>query len=170
MTFVGARNIPAIVVADMPGATGDEGATVQMLSRSDGEPYLMVAGIDDANVFLTDGETVATGSGYAYTFGGRVEASGVSVRRDPGDTFIWVAVGMALIGLGITFYVPRRRLWVKVTPGRTYLAGIAERTTRFSREMRMIGHDLGAPDAALPEDQSAARRRVQAPPAMAGTM
>lgn len=152
VTFVGARNIPAIVVADMPGATGEEGATVQMLTRSDGEPYLMVAGIDESNVFLTDGETVATGSGYTYTFGGRVEASGVSVRRDPGDTFIWVAVGMALIGLGITFYVPRRRLWVKVTPGRTYLAGIAERTTRFSREMRMIGHDLGAPDAALPED------------------
>jgi hypothetical protein len=60
---------------------------------------------------------------------------------------------MAIVGLGVTFYVPRRRLWVKVTEGRTYLAGIAERTTRFSRELRLMGAELGARDALLPGDR-----------------
>ena len=81
---------------------------------------------------------------------GRVEASGVSVRRDPGDTFIWLAVGMAIVGLAITFYVPRRRLWVKVTDSRTYLAGVAERTTRFGRELRFMGASLETLRTAAP--------------------
>lgn len=47
---------------------------------------------------------------------------------------------MAMVGLAITFYVPRRRLWVKVTPARTYMAGVAEKTTRLGREMRLMEH------------------------------
>jgi cytochrome c biogenesis protein len=118
----------------------------------DGRPYLLVNGIDERNVILEQGKAVTTPSGYTYLFQGRVEASGVSVRRDPGDTFIWIAVAMAMVGLAITFYVPRRRLWVKVTPARTYMAGIAEKTTRFSRELRLMGRDLGAADALQPGD------------------
>ncbi|MCL6644317.1 MAG: cytochrome c biogenesis protein ResB [Dehalococcoidia bacterium] len=150
--FDGAATIPAITVLDMPGATTDAGAVVQMPLGGDGKPYLMVSGIDDRNVILQQGQAVTSAAGYTYLFQGRVEASGVSVRRDPGDTFIWVAVAMAMVGLGITFYVPRRRLWVKVTPSRTYMAGIAEKTTRFSRELRLMGRDLGARDALQPGD------------------
>lgn len=150
--FEGAATIPATTVLDMPGAISPAGAVVQMPLGGDGRPYLMVNGIDEHNVILEQGKAVTTPSGYTYLFQGRVEASGVSVRRDPGDTFIWIAVAMAMVGLAITFYVPRRRLWVKVTPSRTYLAGIAEKTTRFSRELRLIGRDLGAADALQPGD------------------
>jgi hypothetical protein len=59
---------------------------------------------------------------------------------------------MAMVGLALTFYLPRRRLWVKVTPTRVSMAGMAERTARFSREMRLLGHELGSRDAARPED------------------
>ncbi|MCX7617056.1 cytochrome c biogenesis protein ResB [Tepidiforma sp.] len=150
--FDGAATIPATTVLDMPGATGPEGAVVQMPLGGDGRPYLMVAGVDQRNVVLQQGQAVTTSGGYTYLFQGRVEASGVSVRRDPGHTFIWIAVAMAMVGLSITFYVPRRRLWVKVTPSRTYMAGIAEKTTRFSRELRLMGRDLGARDALQPGD------------------
>jgi cytochrome c biogenesis protein len=101
---------------------------------------------------LTQGNAVTAQNGYSYRFDGQVEASGVSVKRDPGSTFIWVAVGMAMAGLAITFYVPRRRLWVKITEGRTLMAGVAERTTRFSRELRLMGAELGAKDALQPGD------------------
>ena len=127
-------------------------ATVQMVDDRAGNSYLFVTGIDAENVVLTGGQAVRTSGGFTYEFGGRIEASGVSVRRDPGDTFIWLAVGMAVIGLAITFYVPRRRLWVKVTDSRTYLAGVAERTTRFGRELRFMGVALGARDALRPGD------------------
>lgn len=151
--FREARSIPAMRVDDMPGATSeDRTVVVQMASGRDGEPYLFVSGIDSNNVELPMGQPLRTPGGHTYTFGGRIEAAGLSVRRDPGDTFIWVAVGMAMVGLSITFYVPRRRLWAKVTPNRTYLAGMAERTTRFGRELRLMGAELGARDALLPGD------------------
>jgi len=150
--FRATRNIPAMQINDMPGANSGSPAVIQMPLDRDGKPYLLVSGIDSDNVMLERDVPLRAPSGFTYTFSGRVEASGVSVRRDPGDTFIWVAVAMAMMGLSITFYVPRRRLWVKVTPQRTYMAGIAERTTRFGRELRRLGAELGASDALLPED------------------
>ena len=153
ISFEGPQEIPAIKVADLPGAVTDDGsAIVQMPVGGDGRSYLYVTGADASNLILTDSGAVKAASGYSYSFLGRLEASGVSVKRDPGSTFIWVAVAMAMVGLAITFYVPRRRLWVKVTPERTYLAGVAERTTRFSRELRQLGARLGSPDALLPGD------------------
>ena len=145
--FTRALSIPAIQVFDMPGANTPDGAIVQMPTTSDGTPYLFVSGVSGDNVLLAKDRPVSTANGFTYTFRGQVEASGVSVKRDPGDTFIWIAVGMAIVGLAITFYVPRRRLWVKVTPARTYMAGIAEKTTRLGREMRLMGAELGSRDA-----------------------
>lgn len=141
--YNGPTTIPAIRVDDMPGASG---ATVQMFDEASGRSALLVNGVD-TNAVLRPGEEYVAGNGYRYTFGGRIEASGLDVRRDPGDTFIWIAVGMGMAGLGITFYVPRRRLWVKVTPSRTYVAGIAERTTRLGAELRQMGAELGSSEA-----------------------
>jgi hypothetical protein len=59
---------------------------------------------------------------------------------------------MAIVGLAITFYVPRRRLWVKVGTERTQIAGVAEKTTRLDRELRLMGAELGAADALKPGD------------------
>ena len=150
--FRGIASVPAIPVLDMPRGTTTGVVNVQMPEAADGRPYLFISDIDADHVVIADGATVETSSGYRYRFGGRVDASGIDVRRDPGDLFIWVAVGLAMLGLGITFYVPRRRLWVRVTDQRTQLAGVAARTTRFGRELRQMGAELGARDALLPED------------------
>lgn len=152
IAFVGARSIPAIQVFDMPGATTPAGATVQMPEGPNGTPYLYLVGIDSEPTLLATNRPVSVG-GFTYTFQGRVEASGLSIKRDPGDTFIWLAVGMAMVGLGITFYVPRRRLWVKVTSTRTYMAGVAEKTTRLGREMRLMGAELGDESILLDSDR-----------------
>jgi cytochrome c biogenesis protein len=149
LRYAGATTIPAIQIDDMPGAPN--GATVQMVETAGG-PSLVISGVEDDNVALRPGEEYVAADGYTYRFERRVEASGLDVRRDPGDIFVWVAVGMALVGLGITFYVPRRRLWVKVTGDRTYFAGIAERTTRLGREFRLMGAELGSVDALRTED------------------
>lgn len=151
--YSAATSIPAIKIQDVPGSISDDGsATFQMPIDAQKNPYLYVTGIDLGNVALTQGNTVTPQNGYHYTFQGQVNAGGISVKRDPGSTFIWIAVGMAIIGLGITFYVPRRRLWVKVGNGRTFMAGVAERTTRFSLELRKLGAELGSRDALQPGD------------------
>ena len=153
IAFRGIASVPATPVLDMPRGETVGVVNVQMPEGADGRPFLFISNIDAGNVVIREGATVETASGYRYRFGGRVDASGIDVRRDPGDTFIWVAVGLAMLGLGITFYVPRRRLWVRVTGQRTQLAGIAARTTRFGRELRHMGAELGARDALLPEDR-----------------
>lgn len=151
--YLGGENIPAITVNDMPGSISDDGsAVVQMPTDGQGNSYLYMTGVDLGPVILTQDNAATPQNQYTYRFDGRVEASGISVKRDPGSTFIWVAVGMALIGLAITFYVPRRRLWVKISGNRAELAGIAERTTRFGRELRLLGASLGSKDALLPTD------------------
>lgn len=149
--YTGPASIPALQVGDMPGAGGR--VAVQMPSGGAGS-YLVINGIDSDDLVLRPGQPVTAANGYTYTFTGRIEASGVNVRRDPGDTFIWIAAGAALLGLCITFYIPRRRLWVRVTPQRTYVAGIAEKTTRLSREFRRLGAELGSRDALRPEDEA----------------
>ncbi|HQW50608.1 MAG TPA: cytochrome c biogenesis protein ResB [Tepidiformaceae bacterium] len=149
--FIEVQAIPVLSVADMPGAFGDE-VTIQMPTGRDGVPYLLLTGVSIDPLVLAPDTSVENEEGYTYTFRGQVEASGLSIRRDPGDTFIWIAVAMAMVGLASTFYLPRRRLWVKVTPTRVYMAGMAERTARFSRELRLLGHELGSRDAAHPED------------------
>ena len=152
IAFRGIASVPAIPVLDMPRGQTVGVVNVQMPEGADGRPFLFITDIDAGNVVIAEGATVETSSGYRYRFGGRVDASGIDVRRDPGDTFIWVAVGLAMLGLGVTFYVPRRRLWVRVTEQGTQLAGVAARTTRFGRELRHMGAELGARDALLPED------------------
>ena len=152
IAFRGIASVPAIPVLDMPRGQTVGVVNVQMPEDANGRPFLFITDIDAGNVVIAEGATVETSSGYRYRFGGRVDASGIDVRRDPGDTFIWVAVGLAMLGLGVTFYVPRRRLWVRVTEQGTQLAGVAARTTRFGRELRHMGAELGARDALLPED------------------
>ncbi|HEY7295090.1 MAG TPA: cytochrome c biogenesis protein ResB [Dehalococcoidia bacterium] len=90
-----------------------------------------------------------TMNGYEYTFLGQRSITGITVRKDPGSTFIWVATALMMLGLGVTFYLPRRRLWAKITPERTYLAGVADWMVNFSAEMRGIGVAAGSPDAAV---------------------
>jgi cytochrome c biogenesis protein ResB len=67
----------------------------------------------------------------------------LGVRRDPGDTFIWIAVGLGLVGLAITFYVPRRRLWLRVRDGRLAIAGTGERTAKMEREFAELAKEAG---------------------------
>jgi cytochrome c biogenesis protein ResB len=89
---------------------------------------------------------------YTYTFVGEKSITGITVRKDPGSTFIWVATALLLLGVATTFYLPRRRLWVRITPERTYMAGVADRIVNFAGEMRTIGAAAGSPDALLAEE------------------
>jgi hypothetical protein len=148
ITYQQGHAIPAITLRNFPGAaTPETPVTLQMPTGADGKTSLFVTGIDASNVGIPEGQPVTTSTGYTFTYSGEVNASGVSVKKDPGSTFIFVAVIMALVGLAITFYIPRRRLWVRVQGARTSLAGVAERTTRFGRELRLMGAELGARDA-----------------------
>lgn len=141
--FDGVEALPAAVGVQIPGS-GDNEVLAQMVEGADGEESLLLVSQGKPAISLARGEPTVV-DGYEYTFGGRREFAGISVKRDHGSWFIWAATAMLLIGLAITFYVPRRRLWIKITPERTQVAALAEKSGGFEKDMRILARRTGLP-------------------------
>lgn len=99
---------------------------------------------------LVKGET-----GLARDIGLTVELRGVDeytlliAKRDPGQGLVWLAFGLLIAGITITFYRPRRRVWARLAPdGRL---GIVWRSDRYVDVEREFGRLL---------DQLVAARRT----------
>jgi hypothetical protein len=120
----------------------------------DGAPVLSIIGMGPYVVDLAPGESSVLGD-YEYTFLGQREFAGIEVKRDRSDNLIWAGAALLLLGLGITFYVPRRRLWAKIAGDRTHMAGGAGYRGNFRRETAKLGAEAGSPDAMEEEGQDA---------------
>lgn len=71
-------------------------------------------------------------------------------KRDPGQGLVWLAFGLLIAGITITFYRPRRRVWTRLSPdGRL---GIVWRSDRYVDVEREFGRLL--------DQLVAARRRT----------
>ncbi|MFN8557659.1 MAG: cytochrome c biogenesis protein ResB [Dehalococcoidia bacterium] len=139
-SFAELRGLPSLIVQGIPGI--EPVALLQLAQDATGAPTLDVQNLagrsqDTARLLLRPGEPVVAGD-HEYTFAGVRESTGVLVRRDPGSVIIWVATALLIGGLMVTFYVPRRRLWLRVTPAAVSVAGIAERTAHLSEELRRL--------------------------------
>jgi cytochrome c biogenesis protein len=141
--FHEAQALPALLTSGIPG---DSDSSEVIFSRDEeGKPALTVLGPAEGQALvLSEGEPV-TIDGREYTFEGEREFSGIQVRKDPGANFIWIATALLLLGLVITFYLPRLRLWARVTKDETVIAGLAERSGPFRKETNRIAHELGVP-------------------------
>ncbi len=122
--------------------TASEGTAVEPAIGS-GPPELTIIGLQPRAVSLRPGESVEMG-GYEYSFLGQREFAGIQVKKDRSDYLIWVGTAMLITGLMATFWVPRRRLWARITPARTYLAGQAGHLIRLDREMVDLARQEGA--------------------------
>ena len=139
LTFAGMTGIPSTTLRGLPGTDGEAVAEI-----SDGAvvKLLTVGPVAGRALALSPGEPVAL-AGYEYTFLGPREFSGITVRRDPGATFIWVATGLFLVGLALTFYTPRRRLWGKIASGEAAFRGLGGRSAAIEREIRQVATRAG---------------------------
>jgi cytochrome c biogenesis protein ResB len=135
-------SIPSAVGVDVPGGGAQQLA--QLTTGPSGTPALMLVSQDKPAISLAPG-TATTVGGYEYTFEGQRAFAGISVKRDAGAWFIWVATAMLLGGLAITFYLPRRRLWIRLTEGGTQIAALAEKSGGFERDMRALARRIGVP-------------------------
>ena len=133
-SFTGVTTVPSMAVAGLPGAAQ---TVVAELSDGPAGPLLTVAPVQGRALALSPGEPVAAG-GYEYSFAGVREFSGLIVRRDRGASFIWLATGLLLLGLMLTFYTPRRRLWGKITAGQAAFRGLGGRRNAIEREIGEI--------------------------------
>jgi cytochrome c biogenesis protein len=166
VTYVETDEVPSFVVPDLPlpegagdGSAGEvlvqmqnvvygtdetsEGGFVEGGS-DDGEPLLTVVGLSPQPVVLTPGESAEI-DGLEYTFEGQREFAGIDVRRDRSDMLVWAGAAFIVVGLMITFWVPRRRLWAKITGARLSMAGQAPSHANYTRELEDISRAAGAP-------------------------
>lgn len=134
--------IPAALGVNVFGSS--DTTLAQLATSSDGTDTLMLVEKGKPAISLAAGQPVSVG-GYEYTFGGRRAFAGIQVRRDSGAWFIWIATAMLVGGLAITFYVPRRRLWIRLTNDGTQVAALAEKSGGFEKDMRILAKKLNVP-------------------------
>ena len=144
-TFVEATGLPSLVVDGLPG---DDPQSLVVLSETPGgAPYLTVLGAVDARALTLYPNQPVRIDDKEYLFEGRREFAGIEVRRDPGANFIWVAAGLLLAGLLMSFYVPRLRLWARIRSDETVVAGPAERSGAFQSEAKRLMRELGVTES-----------------------
>ena len=134
LSFVGMTTVPSVRVSGVPGLDGEG---VAELSEGPSGPLLTVGTIGGRALALSPDEPVMV-DGREYTFKGTREFSGITVRRDPGSTLIWVATGLFLLGLALTFYTPRRRLWGKIAAGQASFRGLGGQRSSVEKEIREV--------------------------------
>ena len=107
-------------------------------------PYAVRGTNADGTPDMTFGEPVYVVRGDPVDMGGldlSIQIRGFSdytlliAKRDPGAPIVWLAFATLLLGLAITFYLPRRRVWARLRrDGRLDLVGRSDRQVDFDRE------------------------------------
>jgi hypothetical protein len=178
--YGGAESVFFAVVDDVPGSSGRSVVAIERFGQArttsefnafGGEnvdldrstvsgryadrPARLAIGLGDVPRFDLDAGQSRVVGDYEYAFLGPREFTGLNLRRDPGGTVFWVAIVMGVLALLTTFFVPRRRIWARVTDDRTQLAGLATHGVDMTqREFRGLARDIGAPgvDPPAPEE------------------
>lgn len=78
-------------------------------------------------------------------------------KSDPGVGIVWLAFASLITGIAITFYLPRRRVWARLSPdGRLALVWRADRYVDVEREFGRLLDDLVAARREPPERTASA--------------
>ena len=75
---------------------------------------------------MAPGETVDLPEGLGtVTFDGVKRFVAVDVHSNPTQGVLLVGAVLLMVGLGLSLFIPRRRMWVRVTDGRVEVAALA---------------------------------------------
>jgi cytochrome c biogenesis protein len=112
-------------------------------TNPDGTPHVIVG---EVPYYAVRGDTVPMeGLGLSLQLRGFSDYTLLIAKRDPGAPIVWGAFVALLLGLAITFYLPRRRIWARLLPdGRLDLVGRADRQVDFDREFGALIDSLVA--------------------------
>ena len=119
-----------------------------------GPPRLTITSLGPKPMVLEPGQSATVGS-YEYKFLGQREFAGIQVKRDRSDYLVWAAAALIVLGLMVTFWVPRRRLWARISSNGISLAGQAPAHADFARELRSLAAEAGARPVLTAEDDRA---------------
>jgi cytochrome c biogenesis protein len=129
--------------------------------ETDGSPKIEY--LDQSVVAVAAGEA-AVPSGLDFSVGVRKFSDYVLLiaKKDPGQGIVWTAFLLLIVGLAITFYLPRRRIWARIaSSGEVRLVARSDRYVDLEREFGRLLDDLVARRRAVgtragsPADRSA---------------
>jgi cytochrome c biogenesis protein ResB len=87
----------------------------------------------------------AEGTDFSVGVRGFGEYTLLIAKKDPGQGFIWTAFGLLISGIAITFYLPRRRIWTRLSPaGELAIVNRSDRYVDVEREFGRLLDDLVA--------------------------
>lgn len=89
-----------------------------------GEPN---ANIQQGNALrLQAGQSGTVSQGWKVTLNSASESTVLLVTKDSGSTLIWPSAVLLILSLCITFYLPQRRIWLKIRRKRVQMAALRE--------------------------------------------
>jgi cytochrome c biogenesis protein len=156
---------PAVFLSAWEGDLGLDSGVPQSVFRLDVSDMTQV-GLQS----LRPGETWTLPDGLgSIEFAGVDEFANFSVARDPGKELALIAGLAAILGLMVSLFIPRRRLWLRTSTddegrtlvsvaglSRTESASVADETAALTAALASIG----ATDAARPGDDTSERGRA----------
>lgn len=92
------------------------GQTLAELPAGSTELEIHKDGAKDPSVQIISQGKSATVDGIAYTFERNRQYTGLSVTRDPGSAVVWTGSILLILGSWLVFFLPHRRIWVRVRP------------------------------------------------------
>ncbi len=117
-------------------------------------PYRITGEDADGNPIATDLPPLALRAGTASPAEGTDFSVGVRsfgeytlliAKKDPGQGFVWTAFALLISGIAITFYLPRRRIWTRLSPsGDLAIVNRSDRYVDVEREFGRLLDDLVA--------------------------
>jgi cytochrome c biogenesis protein len=138
----------------------DVGLQLLLQRSSDGTgvvlivPYRIVGELPDGTPDVQDLPPLALGAGKASPAEGTDFSVGVRgfgnytlliAKKDPGQGFVWTAFALLISGIAITFYLPRRRIWTRLSPaGELAIVNRSDRYVDVEREFGRLLDDLVA--------------------------
>jgi cytochrome c biogenesis protein len=142
--------------AAIPGS--DLGLQLALTRDDAGSPVLALVGYRQptsqaaqpqaAQIVFADrlhlGESTApdVSAGYTVRWTAASAWTGMVIKTDPGAGIVWIAFILLISGVVVTFYLPRRRVWVRLRDGRAALVLRGERYVTVDRELDELVTDL----------------------------
>jgi cytochrome c biogenesis protein len=113
-------------------------------TASDGSPQ--IEALSASAVAVAAGEArVAPDLDFSVGLKGFSDYTLIIAKKDPGQGIVWTAFASLIVGLAITFYLPRRRMWARLTPtGELGLVARSDRYVDLEREFGRLLDDLVA--------------------------
>ena len=154
-SFAELRN-PYLVMSGYTGDLGLDDGTPQSVYTIDAENMTEMtdASGNPLLIQLAEGETQELPDGGSVTFDGVKRYIAVDISQDPTQGLMLVSATAVLLGLGLSLFIPRRRMWVRIKDGHVEVAALARgEDPMVERAAKDLAKDLSDDDSEGPKAQ-----------------